>query len=84
VNTNSPNGGVEDLFTVSGRSDAGSCNIPQPSFASAQQENDIIFRIPTPIFGAGLVENIDDSTLLAIQTANANTIFTSVGSSFTL
>ena len=84
VNTNSPNGGVEDLFTVSGRSDAGSCNIPQPSFASAQQENDIIFRIPTPIFGAGLVENIDDSTLLAIQTANANTIFNSVGSSFTL
>ena len=49
VNTNSPNGGVEDLFTVSGRSDAGSCNIPQPSFASAQQENDIIFRIPTPV-----------------------------------
>ena len=84
VNTNSPNGGVEDLFTVSGRSDAGSCNIPQPSFATAQQENDIIFRIPTPIFGAGLVENIDDSTLLAIQTANAITIFTSVGSSFTL
>ena len=75
VNTNSPNGGVEDLFTVSGRSDAGSCNIPQPSFATAQQENDIIFRIPTPTFGAGLVENIDDSTLLAIQTANANNGF---------
>ena len=33
VNFNSPNGGVEDLFTVSGRSDAGSCNIPQPSFS---------------------------------------------------
>jgi CxxC motif-containing protein (DUF1111 family) len=75
VNTNSPNGGVEDLFTVSGRSDAGSCNIPQPSFATAQQENDVIFRIPTPVFGAGLVENIDDSTLLAIQTANANNGF---------
>jgi CxxC motif-containing protein (DUF1111 family) len=75
VNTNSPNGGVEDLFTVSGRSDAGSCNIPQPSFSTAQQENDVIFRIPTPVFGAGLVENIDDSTLLAIQTANANNGF---------
>jgi CxxC motif-containing protein (DUF1111 family) len=75
VNTNSPNGGVEDLFTVSGRSDAGSCNLPQPSFATAQQENDVIFRIPTPVFGAGLVENIDDSTLLAIQTANANNGF---------
>jgi len=75
VNTNSPNGGVEDLFTVSGRSDAGSCSIPQPSFATAQQENDIIFRIPTPVFGAGLIENLDDSTLLAIQTANANNGF---------
>ncbi|MGD0403058.1 MAG: di-heme oxidoredictase family protein [Candidatus Acidiferrales bacterium] len=75
VNTNSPNGGVEDLFTVSGLSGAGSCSLPQPSFAIAQEENDIIFRIPTPIFGAGLVENIDDSTLLAIQTANANNGF---------
>ena len=75
VNTNSPNGGVEDLFTVSGRSDAGSCSLPQPSFATAQEENDVIFRIPTPTFGAGLVENIDDSTLLAIQTANANNGF---------
>src|ERR1700733_2853120 len=26
VNTNAPNGGVEDLFTVTGRSDAGTCN----------------------------------------------------------
>jgi CxxC motif-containing protein (DUF1111 family) len=72
VNTNSPNGGVEDLYTVSGRSDAGNCNIPQPSFAFAQEQNDIIFRIPTPTFGAGLLENLDDSTLLALEAANAN------------
>jgi CxxC motif-containing protein (DUF1111 family) len=63
ANTSSPNGGVEDIFTVSGRSDAGSCSLPQPSFAAAQQANNIIFRIPTPVFGAGLLENIDDSTL---------------------
>src|ERR1700730_9730618 len=36
VNYNAPNGGVEDLFVVTGRSDAGSCSIPQPSFAAAQ------------------------------------------------
>jgi CxxC motif-containing protein (DUF1111 family) len=71
-NPNAPNGGVEDLFTVSGRSDAGSCSLPQPSFALAQQTNNIIFRIPTPVFGAGLIENIDDSTLLSNQAANAN------------
>jgi len=71
-NTNAPNGGVEDLFTVSGRSDAGSCSLPQPSFATAQSTNNIIFRIPTPVFGAGLIENIDDSTLIANQVAASN------------
>lgn len=71
-NTNAPNGGVEDLFTVSGRSDAGSCSLTQPSFAQALETNNIIFRIPTPVFGAGLIENLDDSTLLKNQAANAH------------
>jgi CxxC motif-containing protein (DUF1111 family) len=65
ANPNAPNGGVEDLFTVSGRSDAGSCSLQQPSFNAARAANNIIFRIPTPVFGAGLVANIDDSTLIA-------------------
>jgi len=72
VNTSAPNGGVEDLFTVAGRSDAGSCNAQQPSFVQAQQANNIIFRIPTPVFGAGLLENLDDSTLLNNQATQAN------------
>jgi len=76
VNTNAPNGGVEDLFTVTGRSDAGTCNnsttLPQPSFATAVAENNIIFRIPTPVFGTGLIENLDDSTLLNNQLVNLN------------
>ena len=67
VNTNAPNGGVEDLYTVSGRADAGSCSVQQPGFAFAQSVNDVIFRIPTPVFGAGLLENLDDSTLLTNQ-----------------
>ena len=71
-NPNAPNGGVEDLFTVSGRSDAGNCSLQQPSFALAQQTNNLIFRIPTPTFGTGLIENVDDSTLLNNQAANAN------------
>ena len=73
-NTNNPNGGVEDLFTITGRSDAGTCNIPQPSFAQAQATNNIIFRIPTPTFGAGLVENIDDSTLLTNKANQGNNV----------
>ena len=79
MNLNSPNGGVEDLFTVTGRSDAGGCNsstaLPQPSFATAVSENNIIYRIPTPIFGAGLIENVDDSTLLNNQLVNLRNNF---------
>ena len=75
VNFNNPNGGVEDLFTVSGRSDAGGCTLPQPSFNAAGQANDIIFRIPTPTFGAGLIENLDDSTLLKNANNNLNNNF---------
>jgi CxxC motif-containing protein (DUF1111 family) len=74
-NTSSPNGGVEDLFVVTGRSDAGSCSLQQPSFAAAQAVNNIIFRIPTPVFGAGLIENLDDSTLLQNQASNLNNHF---------
>jgi CxxC motif-containing protein (DUF1111 family) len=70
ANLNNPNGGVEDLFTVSGRTDAGNCKLQQPPFAQAEAANNIIFRIPTPTFGAGLIENLDDSTLLQNQQAN--------------
>ncbi len=80
-NLNAPNGGVEDLFTVSGRSDAGSCSLQQPSFNAAGSTNNIIFRIPTPVFGAGLMANIDDSTLLANQAAKANNGF-GIGGTF--
>jgi CxxC motif-containing protein (DUF1111 family) len=72
ANLNAPNGGVEDLFTVTGQPDAGGCSLRQPSFAAAIAANNIIFRIPTPVFGAGLMANIDDSTLLNNQAANNN------------
>ena len=72
ANTNNPNGGVEDLFTVTGRSDAGSCNLQQPSFNAANAANNLIFRIPTPTFGTGLMANIDDSTLQQNRANNLN------------
>jgi CxxC motif-containing protein (DUF1111 family) len=64
-NRNAPNGGVETLYTITGRADAGPCSIPQPAFANAVNQNNVIFRIPTPTFGSGLIENIEESTLLA-------------------
>jgi CxxC motif-containing protein (DUF1111 family) len=76
VNTSAPNGGVEDLFTVSGRTDRGTCtSLAQPNFTAAENAGNIIFRIPTPTFGAGLVENLDDSTLLTNQQANLKNSF---------
>jgi CxxC motif-containing protein (DUF1111 family) len=72
-------GGVHNLFVITGRSDAGSsCNIAQPSFLPAGDplsgrggNRNIIFRIPTPTLGAGLIEAIPDSAILANQRANA-------------
>lgn len=75
ANVNNPNGGVEDLFTVSGRADAAGCSLQQPGFAQAAAANNLIFRIPTPVFGAGLMANIDDSTLLNNQAAQAGNAF---------
>ena len=59
----SPDGGVHDLFTVAGRTDAPGCTLAQPNFAQQLNANNVIFRIPTPTFGLGLVENTPDATL---------------------
>jgi CxxC motif-containing protein (DUF1111 family) len=71
-------GGVHNLFVVTGRADAGICNIAQPNFLPAGNpltgqggNRNIVFRIPTPIFGAGLIEAIPDSAILANMQANA-------------
>jgi len=59
---------VHALFTIAGRQDASGCiasDIPQPDFEYARSHNNISFRIPTPVFGAGLIEAIADETILA-------------------
>jgi len=58
-----PDGGVHDLFVITGRSDAPGCHIAQPNFAAALAQNNVIFRIPTPLFGLGLVEAVPDDGL---------------------
>ena len=67
----SPDGGVHSLFVITGRSDAPGCNIAQPNFAAELARNNVVFRIPTPVFGLGLVENISDGALEASLAANA-------------
>jgi CxxC motif-containing protein (DUF1111 family) len=57
-------GGVHDLFTIVGLAGApGGCTISQPNFQAHAGE--IVFRTPTPVFGAGLIEAIPDSAILA-------------------
>jgi CxxC motif-containing protein (DUF1111 family) len=58
-------GGVHGLFTIAGRTDAPGCTLAQPNFATQLANRNVIFRIPTPIFGLGLVENTPDTTLQA-------------------
>jgi CxxC motif-containing protein (DUF1111 family) len=72
-------GSVHNLFVITGRNDAAGCNIAQPNFLPAgnpltgQGGNpNIIFRIPTPMFGAGLIEAIPDSAILANMNVNSN------------
>jgi CxxC motif-containing protein (DUF1111 family) len=56
-----PDGGVHDIFTIAGRPDKPvGCAITQPNFSNT---SNIIFRIPTPTFGAGLIEAITDTTI---------------------
>jgi CxxC motif-containing protein (DUF1111 family) len=65
-----PDGGVHDLFVITGRSDAPSgCRIQQPDFSNL---NNLAFRIPTPTFGLGLIESITDSALRANLAATAD------------
>jgi len=65
-------GGVHGLFSIAGRSDAGGCGLSQPNFAAQLAAGNVIFRIPTPTFGLGLVENTSDATLQANFAATAS------------
>ncbi len=66
----SADGGVHDLFSIAGRSDAPGCNLAQPDFATQVANNNVIFRTPTPTYGTGLIENTADATLEANLAAN--------------
>jgi CxxC motif-containing protein (DUF1111 family) len=56
-------GGVHALFTIMGLPGADGCKLKQPDFAKEIGRGNLINRIPTPTFGAGLIEQIDDQTI---------------------
>jgi CxxC motif-containing protein (DUF1111 family) len=66
----SPDGGVHALFTVVGRTDSGSpgcsaADLPPTDFETQYRNNNLSFRIPLQLFGLGLVESIQDLTILS-------------------
>jgi CxxC motif-containing protein (DUF1111 family) len=59
-----PDGGVHDLFTITGRHDAPTgCALQQPDFVTQLQNGNISLRIPIPTFGEGFVENASEDIL---------------------
>jgi CxxC motif-containing protein (DUF1111 family) len=67
-----PDGGVTAIFTITGRDGAAGCHLDQADFAGELSRRNVIFRTPTPVFGAGLIEHIEDSTILANRAASAS------------
>src|SRR5439155_18917496 len=65
-------GGVHGLYTIAGRSDAPGCVLAQPDFDTELGNKNVIFRIPTPTFGTGLLEAVPDDALVANLAANAD------------
>ena len=64
-------GGVHNLYSIQGRFDAAGCGLPQENFPAQLANNNVVFRIPTPTFGLGFVENTPDANLQANLAANA-------------
>jgi CxxC motif-containing protein (DUF1111 family) len=71
-----PDGGVHALFTIVGRSDAPTgCTaavLPSTDFESEYQRGNLSFRIPLQTFGLGLIEAIQDMTILNTASSTAS------------
>jgi CxxC motif-containing protein (DUF1111 family) len=67
----SPDGGVHSLFTIAGLDDAEGCNLEQEDFETQVANYNVTLRIPTPVFGGGLIEAIPDNAILANQAEQA-------------
>jgi CxxC motif-containing protein (DUF1111 family) len=61
---NVADGGVHNLFTISRMKGADGCILQQPDFQAELARKNVIFRIPTPVFGAGLIEQIPDQVIV--------------------
>jgi CxxC motif-containing protein (DUF1111 family) len=65
-----PDGKVHPLFTIAGRSDAVTCGVTQPDFATAEAQDNLALRQVLPTFGDGMIEIIQSLDILN----NMNTV----------
>jgi CxxC motif-containing protein (DUF1111 family) len=86
-------GDVHNVYTIKGRADATNvpgltgvlqtCDMAQPDFQQMQMLNNLSLRIPTPLFGAGFIENISEATLVAnLQSDAASKVALGIGGHF--
>jgi CxxC motif-containing protein (DUF1111 family) len=68
-----PDGGVHAIFTITGRTGASGCQMNQPEYDTQLAQHNVIFRVPTPTFGGGLIESIPDQTIIDNASSNAPT-----------
>jgi CxxC motif-containing protein (DUF1111 family) len=68
--TTIPDGNVHQLFTITARADAKTCSIAQPDFVTAAADGNLVLRQVTPTYGAGLVEVVRNSAIIANMNAN--------------
>jgi len=68
----SRDGGVHALFVITGHPDTAGCNIRQEDFERQIRNRNIVFRIPSPTFGTGLIEQISESAILANLSASSS------------
>jgi CxxC motif-containing protein (DUF1111 family) len=60
-----PDGKIQQLFVITGRSDAPpGCAATQPNFSALVTANNLIFRQTSPVFGEGLLEIIQNIDIL--------------------
>ncbi len=64
-------GGQAHLYTITGRVDAPGCVLEQPDFNGLAAADKLAFHIPLQLFAVGLIEAIDDATLLANLASNS-------------
>jgi CxxC motif-containing protein (DUF1111 family) len=67
-------GGVHQLYVTTGITNDPlntGCTAQQPDFATQLANNNLSFRIPLQLLGLGLIDSIQDQTILASQNATA-------------